>query len=167
MKQVATSGYVDAFIVAPDGTQEQVVSGANTLLYGCADAVAYLFAGAAEYRPTTIGFVTASTTGLGSNFHFTAGDRKTLTEQDIVGDGLSVHNVPIGQNIKFAATADEYKANQVLFGAMTTDNSSAAVIYGFILKDAQGRVLAVKKLANPQQRAAGYAMSATWSVTFV
>lgn len=179
MDKIFAKGHVEAALVAPDGSRHAVAGGANTLLYWCADAVARLFAGEQAYRPSVIGFVCAGSDGAGNDFTFTAGDRTTKTEAELVRSGLTVVDVPIETGYKFAAeppTAEElaedpdakshYAGNKVSFHAMTVDNAESEYVYGFLLKDAAGHVLAVKKLATPVRRAAEYAMAATWTIQF-
>lgn len=156
MDSITAHGHVEASLVAPDGTASVVESGHNTLLYRCADAVARLFAGEAAYRPAKIGFVT-------SDFSL-ATDARGTSPATLAG--LSAEDVPIETGYSFS-TADgaKYGGNKVTFRAMTTE-STAVTIYGFLLKDADGRVLAVKKLDSPVARQSGYAMAASWSVQF-
>ena len=59
-----------------------------------------------------------------------------------------------------------YQGNKVTFRAMTVDNAAAEYVYGFLLKDVAGRVLAVKKFDSAVERTAGFAMAASWTVTF-
>jgi len=178
MDSIKSHGHVEVAVVAPDGTRSIVDSGHNTLLYGCADAVARLFAGEASYRPTTIGFVKAHDSGLGAAFDVTDG-RKTKTQAELVGSALTVEDVPIESGYRFDATpptsaeiaadpdaTSHYSGNKVTFRAMTQDNTGSAYIYGFLLKDAAGRVLAVKKLTTAVQRTSSYAIAAAWTVEF-
>lgn len=179
MDIMTASGHVDAFIVGPDGSRRKVAEGKNTLLYRCADAVAHMFAGSVDYVPATIGVVCSSDLSANhmAGFNFTDGNRTTLGEEDIVlpGNQLTVHDIPIGQNKQFSATTPSvtptvtgggYSGNKITLGAVTTDNGSAEDVYGFLLKDASGRVLAVKKLSAKVRRAANYAIAVSWAVTF-
>ncbi len=160
------NGHVVAALVSPDGRHSVVAEGHNTLLYRCADAVAHLFAGESAYRPTTIGFVCAA--GKDKSLSFTASDRTTMTQSELVPaeSGLSVKDVPIEPAYSFSASTSHYQGNKVTFRAMTVDNKEAEYVYGFLLKDAAGRVLAVKKFDEAVERADGYAMAASWTVTF-
>ena len=179
MDSMMANGHVVAALVSPDGRRRVVAEGRNTLLYRCADAVARLFAGESAYRPTTIGFVCAAGSGEDENFNFTASDRTTKTQDDLVKGGLSVKDVQVEPAYSFSATpptAEElvanpaatshYQGNKVTFRAMTVDNAAAEFVYGFLLKDAAGRVLAVKKFDSAVERTAGFAMAASWTVTF-
>ena len=173
------NGHVVAALVSPDGRRRVVAEGHNTLLYRCADAVARLFAGESAYRPATIGFVCAAESDKGSAFTFTASDRTTKTQAELVGSGLSVKDVQVEPAYSFSATpptAEEleddpdavshYQGNKVTFKVMTIDNAAAEYVYGFLLKDAAGRVLAVRKFSSAVKRTAGFAMAASWTVTF-
>lgn len=160
------NGHVVAALVSPGGRCSVVAEGHNTLLYRCADAVAHLFAGEFAYRPTTIGFVCAEESDKGSAFAFTASDRTTKTQAELVGSGLSVKDVQVEPAYSFSAATSHYQGNKVTFRAMTVDNAEAEYVYGFLLKDAAGRVLAVKKFDEAVERTAGFAMAASWTVTF-
>lgn len=170
MENTTASGYVDAFLIDPEGGKRQVVSGSNTLLYRCADAVAHIFAGATDYVPTVIGFITAPASSAdlsAGNFHFNDGDRTTKSQADLVDTKvLTVQDVNIGQNKQFVPTGSGYTGNKVTLGAMTTNNVEEEDIYGMLLKDSEGRVIAVKKLPSKVRRAAGYAFMVSWAVTF-
>lgn len=160
------NGHVVAALVSPDGQRRVVAEGHNTLLYRCADAVARLFAGESAYRPTTIGFVCAAESDKGSAFTFTVSDRTTKTQAELVGSGLSVKDVRVEPGYALTASSANYGGNKVTFRAMTVDNADNEFIYGFLLKDAAGRVLAVKKFDSAVERTAGFAMAASWTVTF-
>lgn len=156
MDSITAHGYVEASLIAPDGTSRVVECGHNTVLYRCADAVARLFAGEAAYRPAKIGFVTADFS-LATDARGTSPG--TLAQ-------LSAEDVPLETGYSFA-TADgaKYANNKVTFRAMTTE-STAVTIYGFLLKDADGRVLAVKKLDSPVARQDGFVVATSWTVQF-
>lgn len=167
MDSMMANGHVVAALVSPDGRHSVVAEGHNTLLYRCADAVARLFAGESAYRPTTIGFVCAEGSGQSSAFTFEASDRTTKTQNDLVKSGLSVKDVQVEPAYSFSAATSHYQGNKITFRAMTVDNDEAAEwVYGFLLKDAAGRVLAVKKFDEAVERTKGYAMAASWTVTF-
>jgi hypothetical protein len=175
------NGHVVAALVSPDGRHSVVAEGHNTLLYRCADAVARLFAGESAYRPTTIGFVCATEADKGSAFAFPDPDdpRTTKTQAELVGSGLYVKDVQVEPAYAFSATppteeelednphaVSHYQGNKVTFRAMTVDNDETEYVYGFLLKDAAGRVLAVKKFDKAVERTEGFAMAASWTVTF-
>ena len=166
MSHVRMQGHVDAFLVSPAGRREQVVCGANTLLYSCADAVARVFGGMPGYRPVTIGFVYGPERNLDVDFAFTAGDRTTHTQRELVGSGLQVYDQYIEQNRRFAAKGPEYTGNVVTFNASKPDTGGASFVYGVLLKDAAGNVLAVKRFDSCVAQPAGYAFAAEWSVVF-
>lgn len=179
MDSMMANGHVVAALVSPDGRRSVVAEGHNTLLYRCADAVARLFAGESAYRPTTIGFVCAASNDKDEDFIFEASDRTTKTQGDLVKNGLSVKDVQVEPAYSFSTTpptaaeleedpeaTSHYQGNKVTFRAMTVDNDSAEFVYGFLLKDAAGRVLAVKKFGEAVRRTEDYAMAASWTVTF-
>lgn len=157
MDSITAQGHVEASLVAPDGTVRVVECGHNTILYRCADAVARLFAGEAAYRPAKIGFVTA-------DFSLAVADARGTSPSTLAQ--LNAEDVPLETGYSFA-TADsaKYANNKVTFRAMTT-NSTTVTIYGFLLKDADGRVLAVKKLGSPVARQDGFVMAISWTVQF-
>lgn len=163
MKPVA-SGHVDVLAVGPDGSVGPVSSGRNTVSYMCADAMARLFAGDDTARPRTVAFVHGAA-GLGSAFHFSAVDRDK-GQADIVGTGLSVHDVSVADNPKRTASGDDYAGNIVTFGATSAPDLGETTVYGLLLKAADGTVLAVRKFDSPVAKAANYALSVSWSLTF-
>ena len=167
MGTITASGSVDAFIVSPDGDSKCVVHGRNTLLFSCADAVANIFGGFSGYRPTVIGFIYGSGEDLGANFNFSAGDRVTRTQDEIVGAGLAVHDQYIDNNRHFEPSAPGYSGNSVTFNAARPGLDSKSYVYGALLKDSSGRVLAVKRFDTPVVQNANYALSLSWTVTFV
>lgn len=167
MDKITASGRVEAFLTGPDGRSRRVATGSNTLLFTCADAVARLFGGFVDHRPTTIGFVYGDSDSLGSAFMFTQGDRTPRSQDEVVGTGLGVYDQYIEQNKRFAAGSPEYTGNVVTFSASRPDSGTAVYIYGVLLKDAAGNVLAVKKFDECVKQNPGYAFAASWAVTFV
>lgn len=167
MSHITARGHVDAFLVSPDGRRTQVAGGANTLLFSCADAVAGIFAGIASRRPAVIGFVYGDDKTLGANFAFTAGDRATRRQADIVGTGLQVFDQYIEQNRRFSASAPEYRGNAVTLSASKPGVESPVYVYGVMLKDADGNVLAVKRFDECVLQNVGYAFAVSWTVTFM
>jgi len=163
---IAAHGRVDAFTVSPDGLRTQVVHGSNTLLYSCADAVAHVFAGVPDRRPATIGFVYGDTDSLWTSFPFTQGDRSTRTQAEIVGPGLQVYETYIDQNRRFSSSGAAYSGNVVTFAASKPGSDVPSYVYGVLLKDAAGNVLAVKRFDECVMQSSGYAFAAEWTVTF-
>lgn len=166
MSHITARGHVDAFLVAPDGRREKVAHGSNTLLFGCADAVAGIFGGLSGHRPVTIGFVYGAERGLDAGFMFSQGDRATRTQRELVGSELHVYDQYIDQNRRFSASGPGYKGNVVTFNASKPDTGGASYVYGLLLKDASGNVLAAKRFDTCVAQPAGYAFAAAWSVTF-
>ena len=167
MSHITARGHVDAFLVSPDGHAEQVVRGANTLLFNCADAVAGIFGGLSGYRPAVIGFVYGNDKDLAANFNFSVGDRTAKTQAELVGTGLHVHDQYIDQNRHFEASAPGYSGNVVSFSAAKPGTDAMSYVYGALLKDPSGRVLAVKRFDEPVVQNKSYALSVSWSVTFI
>ena len=168
MDQMRASGSVSVELIANDRTRSAVCVGSNTLSFRCADAVASLFAGRRDGLPSVVAFVCGETGDLGASFQFEQGDRGR-DQRAIVGTGLLVEDVRINPSPAISSSADEYTGNRVTFSAITTDNTRAKYVYGFLLKDGNGpdaRVLAVKKLAAPTMKPENYAMSMSWAVTF-
>lgn len=173
MDHIIARGHVDAFLVSPDGAVREVVCGHNTLSYACADVVARLFAGLVDQKPSTVAFVYAGDATKATSFHPLTDADRGKTQAQIVGTGLNVHEVAISPNPSFTSSnASRYSGNTVTFRATTTDNSVRTYIYGVILKDATGKVLATKQLikdgtaSDPIERPAGYALAVSWGVTF-
>ena len=156
MEQMSSRGHVDVVLVSPDGGRQFVDGGHNTLSYGCADAVARLFAGEVGRRPAQIVFM------LG-DFSLSADDPRV---QGDIGIGVTQEPVSVDPNPKFSPSSDKYVGNIVTFSAMTVDNAAEKTVYGFLLKDATGRTPAARKLDAPITKPANYALSATWAVTF-
>lgn len=167
MGSIAVSGHVKAFLVSPCGHQAELVCGRNTVSYRCADAVAGMFAGLADARPVSVAFVYAATSGKETSFNFSPGERNK-TQSDIVpsSSGLSVHEVDLDPNPRCTPSAATYQGNKVTFSATTRNNTAAEYVYGFLLKNAAGDVLAVKKADSALFKPAGYALSVTWDITF-
>lgn len=169
MEQMRASGHVSVELVSPDDTRIGVDCGHNTLSYRCADAVASLFAGRTDGLPRTVAFIYGETDGLGASFLFKSGDRDR-NQTDVVGTGLAVEDVPVNASPRLSASSKEYTGNQVTFSALTVDNAKPRFVYGFLLKDGSGpnaRVLAVKRLPSATRKPENYAMSMSWTVTFV
>lgn len=166
MNNITATGRVDAFTVSPDGHRSHVVHGSNTLLFSCADAVAHVFAGLPSYIPAKIGFVYGDADNLSANFAFTQGDRETRTQAEIVGTGLQVYDQNIDQNRRFSASSEDYEGNVVTFRASKPGSDGVDYVYGVLLKDASGNVLAVKKFDECVVQNSGYAFAAEWAVTF-
>lgn len=158
------TGYVSVAAVGPSGVRSVVSEGHNTVLYACADAMVRVFSGDGSARPHTVVFVHGAP-GNGSAFHFD-GTRTAKTQGDIVGTGLSAHEVTIADNPKRSASGDDYAGNIVTFGATTTPALGATTVYGLLLKAADGTVLAVRKFDPPKAKSADYALSVSWSLTF-
>lgn len=166
MESIAIRGHVDTFLVSPENVSTHILEGNNTVSYACADAAARLFAGR-DGRPRTVAFVYAESSGLESSFGFTAGERDK-TQEDIVGSGLSVANVAIDPNPSLSLSeAGKYAGNVATFHAVTTENSAPVYVYGYLLKDGEGRVLAVRKLESAVSKPAGYALAVSWAITFL
>ena len=166
MNHITAHGHVDAFLVDPGGRRTRVAGGPNTLLYSCADAVAAAFGGKAERQPAVIGFVYGPKKGLDAAFAFSGGDRTPRTQAELAGAGLQVYDQRIDQNRSFAAGAPEYAGNVVTFRAMKPDAGARVCVYGVVLKDAAGSVLAVKRFDECVVQNLGYAFAVSWSVTF-
>lgn len=165
MDKMTAQGHVDAYLVSPDGGARLVSAGHNTIMYACADAVARLFSGDSSARPTTIGFVVGESNSLSEAFLFTEGERGK-TQGDVVGTGLSVTDVAISPNPTFAADEGSgYKGNKVTLGALLP-SGTLAYVYGFLLKDAKGNVLAVRRLDSYITRTTRFGIAASWTVTF-
>lgn len=158
------TGYVSVAAVGPGGARSVVSAGHNTVLYACADAMARVFAGDSSARPHTVVFVHGAA-GLAAAFHFD-GTRTAKTQGDIVGTGLSVHEVIIADNPKRSASGDDYTGNTVTFGATSAPDLGATTVYGLLLEAADGTVLAVRKFSEPMVTTGGYALSVSWSLTF-
>lgn len=158
------TGYVSVAAVGPGGARSMVSAGHNTVLYACADAMARVFAGDSSACPHTVVFVHGAD-DLGSAFHFD-GTRTAKTQGDIVGTGLSVHEVTIADNPKRSASGDDYAGNIVTFGATSAPDLGETTVYGLLLKAADGTVLAVRKFDPPTATTKGYALSVSWSLTF-
>ena len=167
MVKITMRGRVDASLIAPDGRVERVVHGANTLLFSCADAVAGMFGGLSGRRPVTVGFVYAPDESRAASFNFTADDRTAKTQDEIVGTGLQVHDQYIDNNRRYDASGPDYAGNVVTFSAARPGMDAASYVYGVLLKDESGRVLAVKRFPEPVIQNAGYAFSVSWAVTFI
>jgi len=167
MVKITMKGCVDASLIAPDGRVERVVHGANTLLFNCADAVAGLFGGLFVNRPAIVGFVHAPDESRAASFDFTADDRTAKTQEELVGTGLQVHDQYIDNNRRYEASGPEYSGNVVTFSAARPGIDVASYVYGVLLKDASGKVLAVKRFPEPVVQNAGYAFSVSWAVTFI
>lgn len=166
MDRITAHGRVDARLVSPAGGSRLVSAGHNTIMHACADAVARLFSGDASARPAKIGFVVGATDGLGTAFAFAGGDdERGKSQDDIVGDGLSVTDVAISPNPLFSAD-DGYSGNKVTLSALLGAADSTEYVYGFLLKDAGGGVLAVRKLDSAITHTTGYGVAASWTVTF-
>lgn len=166
MEKTTSYGHVDAYLVSPDGVGRLVSAGHNTLMYACADAVARLFSGDGSARPTTIGFVHGASAGLGTAFAFGGESaERGKTQTDIVGAGLAVDDVSVSPNPAFAADAG-YGGNKVTLSALRSAKDSTTYIYGFLLKDADGNVLAVRRLDSPITHSPGFGVTASWTVTF-
>jgi len=166
MEDITMKGNVETFLVSPDGERVPVQQGSNTVSYACADAVARLFAGRGG-GPTRIAFVYAVGNNKIGSFLFTAGERNKK-ESDIVGSGLSVVEAPVDPSPSVSPSDDtgDYEGNKVELRA-TAYSSTAVYIYGYLLKDAAGNVLAVRKLASPIQKPKDYGLSVSWSITFL
>jgi len=166
MDSITMRGHVDTFLVSPDGERRHVQEGCNTVSYACADAAARLFAGRGG-GPRTVGFVYGTANDLASGFQFADGDRDR-TEADIVDTGvLSVANVPVDPNPGVSASDGNYGGNVVTFRATTVDNTAKWFVYGYLLKDADGNVLAVRKLPSVVTKSAGYALAVSWAIKFL
>lgn len=163
MDKMTAYGHVDAYLVSPDGGARLVSAGHNTLMYACADAVARLFSGDSSARPTTIGFVTGATNDLAAEFAF-SGERDK-TQDDVVSSKLTVEDVTISPNPTFAADAG-YSGNKVTLSALHAAGDSTTYVYGFLLKDAKGNLLAVRKLDTVITHTTGFGVAASWTVTF-
>lgn len=167
MQGIEIRGHVDTFLVAPDGREEPVACGSNTVSYACADAAAGLFAGR-DRAPKTLGFVYSVSTGKMGSFLFNVGDREKVTEDDVISKPtLSVLDVPIDPNpVVSSSDPEKYAGNVTTFRA-TTGASGKVYIYGYILKDADNRVLAVRKLSSAVEKPANYAIAVAWAITFL
>lgn len=164
MDDITMRGHVDAFLVAPDGKRTPAQAGANTVSYACAEAVARLFAGQGG-GPTRVVFAHADTTD--KTFNFVSGDRDKA-ESDILGTDLQAASVAIDASPSISASdASKYKTGGNVVTLRATMSSDAAFyIYGYMLEDAAGHVLAVRKLDNPVQKPEGYAFAVSWAITF-
>ena len=166
MENITASGRVDAFLVSPSGDREPVVHGRNTLLFSCADAVANIFGGFSGYRPTVVGFIYGASDDLGANFSFSVDDRASKTQEELVGSGLLVHDQYIDNNRHLEASAPGYASNAVTFNATKPGTDARSYVYGALLKDSSGRVLAVKRFDRCVVQNANYALALSWTVTF-
>lgn len=173
MEQIHAHGYVTAYRITPEGYREFVDAGRNTLSYGCADANAALFAGDADWKPSKVVFVCASASGKEADFHFdpSSSTKRVQDEETILGARFdALDEVDLDPNPKRdvpPGTAEgTYTANRVTFTALTKRNDAAVTVYGFLLKAANGKVLATRKLTQGLPKTAGYALAVTWAVTF-
>ena len=167
MEGIAMKGHVDSFLVSPGGERTPVQPGSNTVSYACADVVAGLFAGRGG-GPAKIAFAYSASAGQQSAFNFTTGSRDQQ-HSSIVTPDLSVAEVPIDANPSLSAStaSGEYAGNVVQLRATMTDPAEAVYVYGYLLKDAAGRVLATRKLDRGLSKPANYGLSVTWSITFL
>lgn len=164
MKSLSARGRVEVRLVDGNGSARTVSVGHNTLSYGCADAVARMFAGQTDRRPSRIDFVLED---------FTIGTVRPdgtvdMRDQRGLADKTNVLSAAIDPNPRFSPSDDEnspYEGNVVTLSAMLTDDAARRV-FGFLLKDSAGRVLAARKLDEAVEKAAGYGMSVSWAVTF-
>lgn len=168
MEGITMKGRVDSFLVSPDGGRTLVQPGSNTVSYACADVVAELFAGRGG-GPDKIMFAYSTSAGQESKFSFTTGTR-AQKRKDIVKSGLSVSGVPIDANPALAPSAagGAYAGNVVqLRATMMAPTGDDVYVYGYLLEDAEGRVLATRKLSSGLLKPAGYGLAVTWSITFL
>ena len=157
------SGHVRASIIAPDGKVVPLVSGRNTVSSRCADAAARMFAGDMSMRPSRIVFA-YDTSSSSLTFNFSAGERNK-TRDEILGSSLSAEVAPIADNPSLGVSGDEYTGNVVTFGASARSDRSMYV-YGVIMEDSNGNVLAVKKFDSAVALPVGYALAVSWQITF-
>jgi len=168
MEGITMKGHVDSFLVSPDGERTLVQPGPNTVSYACADVVAGLFAGRGG-GPARIVFAYSASTKQESKFNFTAQSR-AQKRKDIVKSGLSASGVAIDANPSLAPSTagGEYAGNVVqLRATMMAPTGDDVYVYGYLLEDAEGRVLATRKLSSGLLKPAGYGLAVTWSITFL
>ena len=162
MDGVAIKGHVDTLLISPDGVETRVDGGSNTVSYACADAVARLFAGRGG-GPKRIVFACGSSS-LGDPFNLEDSQR-SQDRATILGSDLTGYDVDIEPNPITDKSGDAYAGNVVRLRATLT-TSSSTYIYGYLLEDAAGNVLAARRLSTKISKPAGYGISALWSITF-
>lgn len=166
MDHITARGSVKATLISPSGHSDVVSEDHNALMYGCADAVAALCTGDLARRPATLGFVYGQSSDLSAFMFDQESPDRGGRQSDIVGEGLSCEDVTLAPSPAISSSdRSHYSGNRVTFRAMSTGDSEV-FIYGFLLKDGYNNLLAVRKLAAPVRRPAGYAVSADWSVSF-
>lgn len=169
MDNISIKGHVDTFLVSPDGSRVRANEGSNTVSYACAELAAQLFAGRGG-GPSKIAMAYSTQTGKSSGFVFDSSRVQDAASIVPAGGGLSLQEVDIDPNPVVATSdADKYATggNAVTFRAMLASNIRVYV-YGYLLMDAQGRVLAARKLGTAGiEKPANYGLSVSWTVTFL
>lgn len=169
MDNISIKGHVDTVLVAPDGSRTPVNDGSNTVSYACAELAARLFAGRGG-GPAKLVMAYSASTGKESGFNFTG--LRTQTRDGIItpGGGLLAAEVALEPD-PVVASSDSSKyttgGNAVTFRAMLT-SSNTVYVYGYLLEDADGHVLAARSLGTGRiEKPGGYGLSVSWTITFL
>ena len=170
MDNIVIKGHVDTVLVAPDGSRIPVNDGSNTVSYACAELAAQLFAGRGG-GPAKLVMAYSTQADKESGFNFVSGSRTQTRASIIPADGgLQAAEVALEPN-PVVAPSDSNKyttgGNAVTFRAMLASNTKVYV-YGYLLEDADGRVLAARSLGTGRiEKPGGYGLSVSWTITFL
>lgn len=167
MSSINAHGYVESHLIGA-GVDRVVDSGHNTLSYDCANTIASLFSGSRASVPAKVVFATHSRS-TSTDFHFDEG--REQREADIIGSDMTKDIVALDTNPKITPCVPPegdvpYVGSKVTFTAMTSNNEPLQYVYGYLLEDADGKVLATRKLDQPVGKPKGYAMQIAWTITF-
>ena len=167
MDNISIKGHVDTVLVAPDGSRIPVNDGSNTVSYACAELAARLFAGRGG-GPAKLVMAYSTSDGKTSDFVFSGS--RTQKRSSIICGGLEAAEVALEPN-PAVTSSDSSKyttgGNAVTFRGMLA-SSNKVYVYGYLLEDADGRVLAARSLGTGRiEKPKDYGLSVSWTITFL